>query len=229
VIGIGTIIWFFTQAPWLQVKHIQIEGQATEETNQVIEQLRRKNILWLSVTHPEEMIIQQQPAIKEIQILRGIPDTLRVKLIEREPAVIWQVDDHWYTLDPTGFVFREQQVGRKEDGSLDLPGTDLPVVVDTKKIPIALSQTIVRPQFITFIRSVMEQLPERAGVQFVRAEVDETTFVVTVVTDASWKILFDTTRTLESQLKTVAKVLELKRSEIHEYIDVRVRGWVYYK
>lgn len=226
---VGFVIWFFTAAPWLQVKHIAIEGQATEEVKAEINKLYGKNILWLSVTSPDRIIREKQPSIKQIQILRGIPDTLRVKLIEREPALIWQVGENWYTLDPTGFVFREQKLHKKEDGSLDYPGTDLPVVVDTATIPTKVGQIIVRPQFIAFVTELKNRLPKEYNVNFVRAEIGETSFNVTAVTDAGWSILFDTTRKLDPQLRTLARVLETKRAEVREYVDVRVRGWVYYK
>ncbi len=227
--GILFVIWFFTSAPWLKVRYINIDGQPTEQTKAEIQKLRGQNILWLSFTRPERVITHNQPVIKEIEILRGIPDTLRVKLIERQAAMIWQSNDHWYTLDPSGFVFREQQLNKKSDGSFDYPGTDLPVVVDTKNLPVSIGQSPARPTFINFIRSLKERLPKEFNLRMVRTEISETTFSITVITDAGWNILFDTTRTLDAQLHTLAKVLEAKRPDIHEYVDIRVRGWVYYK
>lgn len=223
------IIWFFTKAPALAVKTIRIDGNPTEETKAEIEKLRGQNILWLSVTKPEEVIVRHQPSVKELQILRGIPDTLRVKLIERKPTLIWQVGETWYTVDPSGFVFREHSFGKNAEGELNYPGTDLPVVVDTRNVPVKIGDTIVRPHFISMISSLKERLPKEFNLRLIRAEVGETTFNITAVTDAGWNILLDTTRTLDAQLKTLAKVLETKRADIHEYVDVRVRGWVYYK
>lgn len=226
---LGGIIWFFTDAPWLAVKNIKVEGEATEETKAEIAKLKGQNILWLSVTKPESAITRNQPSIRTIQILRGIPDTLRVKLIERQPALIWQVGETWYTLDSSGFVFRESQITKKDDGTLDYPGTDLPVIVDTKSLPVKIGSTVARTQFVTFVGKVKDHLAENGGLKYVRGEIEETTFSITVITDKGWKVLFDTTRPVDVQLRTLAKTLESKQSEIHEYIDVRVRGWVYYK
>lgn len=223
------ILWFFTRAPWLQVKSIRIDGNPTETTKAEIDKLTGQNILWLSVTRPETVIKENQPSLKEIQILRGIPDTLIVKLIERQPALIWQVGERWYTVDPDGFIFHEQQLTKKEDGTLEYPSTDLPIVVDTKNVPTKIGDSFIRPQFITFIRQVRDRLPEQYNIRVERGEVGETTFSVTLVTDAGWNILFDTTRSLDAQLKTLGRVLESKRPEVKEYIDVRVRGWAYYK
>lgn len=223
------ILWFFTLAPWLQVKDIRIEGDVAEASKAEIEKLRGQNILWLSVTKPEEVIKSREPNIEEIQILRGLPDTLRVRLIEREPAIAWQTGDSWFIADQSGFVFNEQSLTRKPDGQFDLPSTNLPVVLDTKGLQTSVGQIVVRPQFIDFVRGLYERLPKEVNVRFIRAEVPETTFNVTVVTDVGWNILFDTNRPIDVQLRTLIKVLESKRGEIHEYVDVRVRGWVYYK
>lgn len=223
------IVWFFTGAPWLKVKDIRIDGMATPETVAEIEKLRGQNILWLSITRPEKAITRQQPSLKEIQILRGIPDTLRVKLIERTPAAIWQVGEVWYTVDPSGFVFRAQPISRREDGSLEYPGTDLPVVVDTKGLPVSIGQTLARPNFIRLVSDLKKRLPSEFQLKLIRVEINETTFNITAVTDAGWNIYLDTTRGLDPQLRTLAKALEAKRPEVREYIDVRVRGWVYYK
>jgi hypothetical protein len=181
------------------------------------------------MTDPERTIVEHQPSVKQIEILRGIPDTLRVKLIEREPAMIWQVGESWYTVDPAGFIFKEEKLKRKEDGSLETPQTDLPVVVDTKNLPVKIGDSLIRPQFITFVKAAKERLPKEVKTEMVRAEIGESTFNVTVITQEKWTILFDTTRKLEPQMKNLTNVLETKRADIHEYIDLRVRGWVYYK
>lgn len=226
---IGFIIWFFTGSSYFKVKDIKIEGQATPEVKQAIEALRGRNILWLSVTHPDRVIRQKQPSLKQIQILRGIPDTLRVKLIEREPALIWQTGDSWYTVDATGFVFAKSPLNKKEDGSFDLPATDLPVLVDKSNLPVRMASYIIRPSFIVFVNDLRRRLPEEYNLKLVRLEISETIYSLSAVTDAGWSILFHTGRQLEPQLRTLSKVLESKRDEIKEYVDVRVRGWVYYK
>lgn len=229
VLALGVVAWSLTAAPWLRVKNIRIDGTPTEETKAEIDKLYGHNILWLSVTRPETAIVQKQPSIKQIQILRGIPDTLRVKLIERQPAVIWQSGDNLFTLDPSGFVFKQQTLNKKEDGSYDYPATDLPLIVDTKNLPVSVGQAIVRPQFITFVQQLRDRLPKDVNLHLVRAEIEETSFNVRAVTDAGWSVLFDTTRSIDAQLRTLSRTLESKRNDVHEYVDVRVRGWVYYK
>ena len=223
------MVWFFTSASWLQVKHIRLEGEATEPVAKEIEKLKGQNILWLSITRPETAIVKHQPSIKEIQILRGIPDTLRVKLIERDPALHWQVGDHLYTIDGTGFVYRREELKKREDGSYEYPAVGLPIVTDTQQVPVEIGRAAVRADFITFVHVLKDRLPKDYGLKFERAEINETTFNVNVVTDAGWKVRFDTTRKIEPQLRTLGNVLDAKRGEIKEYLDLRVRGWVYYK
>lgn len=227
--GAAAIVWFFTSAPWLQVKHIYVEGEATQDVTAEIEKLRGQNILWLSVTHPDQAIRKKQPSIKQIQILRGIPDTLRVKLIERDPAAVWQTGDKRYTMDANGFAFRVEELQRAENGDLIVKETDLPVIVDNKNLPVALGQNVASGQYIAFIREVKNRLPQEYNLRFVRVEIDETMYNVRIVTDAGWSIHMDTTRQLDPQMRTLSRMLETKRDLIKEYVDVRVRGWVYIK
>lgn len=227
------LFWFFTRASWLKVKSISIEGEATADVKQEIEKLRGQNILWLSVTHPDEVIRRQQPGIKQIQILRGIPDTLKIKLIERDPAVLWQSGDSLYTLDPYGFVFKSLVLSRNEAGELIFPGEpiyrELPLIVDMQNLPVKIGQTLVRPAHIIFIQELKNRLPKEFNLKFERVQINETIYNISVVTDAGWSIHFDTTRQLDPQLRTLTKVLESKRQDVKEYVDVRVRGWVYIK
>lgn len=223
------LVWFFTAAPWLKVKDIRIDGEVTDESKAEIDKMRGQNILWLSVTKPERVITANQPSIKEIEILRGIPDTLRVRLIEREPAIIWELNGRWLTVDPSGFAFRQQDLNRLTDGGFDYPGTDLPVVVDRAGVQTGVGKYVVRPQFISFTRQLADRLPKEFQLRMIRGEIAETSFAMTVVTDAGWNILFDTTRSLDAQLRTLTQVLESRRGDIKEYIDLRVRGWVYFK
>ncbi len=229
VVCLAALGWLLFASPWLQVKYVRIEGDPNEATKAEIQKLRGQNILWLSVTNPEAAILKAQPVIKQIQLLRGIPDTLIVKLIARQSAMIWQVNDHWYTVDSTGFVFIDQTLTKKDDGSYNDPTTNLPIVVDTKNLPVKVGQVIIRPQFIRFVAALKDRLPKEAKVHLIRAEVGETTFNVTAVTDSGYNILFDTTRTVDNQMKTLDQVLDSKRNDIHQYVDVRVRGWVYYQ
>ncbi len=223
------LVWFFTGAPWLRVKYIRIDGQPTVETKAVIDKLKGQNILWLALMRPDKEITNNQPNIKNIQILRGIPDTLIVKLVERQPTLIWQSADHWYTLDPTGFVFNDLILRKKEDGSYEFPATDLPVVVDSRNLAVKIGDIVVTPPFINFVLAVRRRLADEVNLRYVRAEVGDTTFNLSVLTDAGWSVLFDRTRSLDAEFGTLKRVLEQKRNEIHQYVDIRVRGWVYYK
>ena len=60
-------------------------------------------------------------------------------------------------------------------------------------------------------------------------EVVETTFDVNLHTEAGFYVKFNTMRASAKQLDNLKKVLVKKREEVHEYVDLRIDGWAYYK
>jgi len=50
-----------------------------------------------------------------------------------------------------------------------------------------------------------------------------------VVQTESIKAIFDTQGDLDYQLGNMAKVYQMKKDEIKEYMDLRIEGRVYYK
>ena len=67
--------------------------------------------------------LRDLPTVADASIEVVLPDTLRVRLVERQPIVIWQVGDARFLVDADRFVL----------GTAD-PTSDLPVIVD-RRIP----------------------------------------------------------------------------------------------
>ena len=62
------------------------------------------------------------PAVADASIEVALPDTIRVRLVERRPIVVWQVDGRRFLVDADRVVFAEA------DGP-----SDLPVIVDKRE------------------------------------------------------------------------------------------------
>jgi len=63
------------------------------------------------------------PAVADASIEVVLPDTLRVRLVERQPIVVWQVGDSRFLVDADRFIFAMADAT-----------TDLPVIVD-RRVP----------------------------------------------------------------------------------------------
>lgn len=217
LIVLAGLAWLLFFSPYFEVKEVSIEGEVSTAAQAIINQLKGRNIFLIGGKKAEQDLQQKQPWIKSIKIIRGIPDTVRVRLIERDAAFGWKTQEKTYLVDKDGVIFKE------------VVETKLSVVADNRNVPIELGKNIVTIDFIDFIESLRKALPLQTDLKVAGLQVDETTFHIAVATDRGFRIIFDTLRPLQQQLDDFNLVYNEKKDEIKEYADLRVDGYVYYK
>lgn len=201
-----------------------IDGLVTAEIQTNLEKLKNKNLLLLRVNKMENNLKNLQSNIRDLEILKGFPDTLKIKIVLRESRLIWQSGGINYLVDKDGVVYNGTE------GSLvNSEGKSFPLVIDSKNVPIKISTQIVTPAFVSFVNELTQNFEGKIGVKITNFEVNETTLQVDAKTEPGWKAIFDTTRGLASQLDDLAKIYNVNKDNIHEYVDLRVAGWGYYK
>lgn len=209
--------WLLFFSPYFRVKDILIEGEVSTDTKQAIENFRGRNIFAIGGRRAERDLQTKQPWIKSIKIIRGIPDTVRVRVIERDAVIAWLSQDKLYHIDKEGVV--SKQVGE----------TKLMVVSDSRNLPAALGQKVASADFIVFVEDLRKIMAPTIGIKPTGVEISDTTFSLTVATDRDFKIKLTTMRPLQRQLDDFAAFYKDKSSDITEYADMRVEGAVYYK
>lgn len=215
IIGLIYLIYFSSV---FKIKSIQIVGEPKKESEQYLENYKNKNIFSLKTNQIKEKLATDNPEYLNVKILKGIPSTLRVIFETRIAKIIWVSSTNSYLVDANGIVFK------KDDTE-----TNLVKVLDKKRIVVEIPSQITTQNFISFVISAQDQVSNYNDFKVDHFEIDETTFQVDAITDKKIKIIFDTTRTLSDQIDAFKKAFEEKKSEITEYIDVRVEGVVYYK
>jgi hypothetical protein len=70
------------------------------------------------------------PAVTGAEVTVTLPDVIRVRLVEREPVVVWNVAGHRFLVDRTGMLFAPATAGG--------PGDGLPVVSDRRSATATL-------------------------------------------------------------------------------------------
>jgi hypothetical protein len=61
--------------------------------------------LILMRTDRYEQRLAQLPAVLEAHVTAALPDTIRVRLVERSPVIIWNVNGHRFLVDRTGRLY----------------------------------------------------------------------------------------------------------------------------
>lgn len=212
----GGLVYLFFYSPVFKIKKILVEGVPIE--NQIFDQLKDKNILLVSSESIKTELNQKYPELNIIDVSRGLPDTLKIKLKERSAEILWQSQGRNYLVDSSGVVYKE--------GIIE---NNLPKVQDNKDLAITLDKQVVTENFIKFITSLNSNFNQSTSILIDHYEINETIFQVDAVTNLGWKVLFDTTRSSQYQLNDLARFLKDHQSEVKEYVDVRIEGKVYYK
>lgn len=213
----GSIIYLLLFSKVFQVKNIEIVGSPSDAVKEKLESLKGKNIFSFNASQLEEEIISHNQNYFSVKVYRGLPDTVRVKFQDREPRIIWQTQSNKYFVDKEAVLFQETK-----------DSNGLPIVEDTNDLAIEIPTQIATAGFVEFIRLANSSLAEM-NIMVLSFEIKETTFQVNAVTDKNFEIIFDTLRPLSEQIDAFRAVYEKNGSEIKEYIDLRVKGWVYYK
>lgn len=222
IILVSFLYWLFFYSPLFKVKNIILSQDIPQSLFFVLDEIKGENIFRLDVTQEREKLINVNPEIKEIKFVRGIPDTLKLQFEFRKKSVVWKSGDKFYLVDNEGIIFEEKDSTPEDEKGVIL-------INDLRSVPINLHTKILTNDFLDFIEELYLKLPEQIKITPTSLEIDETTFQVSVLTDQNFKIKMDTTRKLQPQVDALKLVLEQHRQEVSEYIDVRVKGWAYFK
>jgi cell division septal protein FtsQ len=221
---VGAIItggYFLFFSDTFKVKEIIVEGNSFLPTEKIVESIPAgQNVFLFKTRLYEKSLLLEHPEIKTVDIIRGIPNALKVVVAERDGQVVWQTGLEKYYLSSEGEV---SHLITGEEGS------NLPLIIDKKNIPVVSGQAVVSPNFVAFILNLTKTMKDETNISPLRYEVEETTFDVNAITDAGFYVKFNSLRSSKKQLESLKTVLISKRDQVHEYVDLRVDGWAYYK
>lgn len=227
VIGIVYFIFF---SPYFLITKIEIRGPilvSQEEINSLVQAEidQEPNIWFFSGDQLEEKVKKTFPLIEAATAQKGIPDTIRLLVREREPQLIWQTKKEEYLVDNQGYIFsrkKEYQEKAQEEKSY------LPRIRDLNDLPISLNQKVAAKDWVDFIKQLDRLLIEEANLKVRSFTIKGTTFDLAAVTDRG-QILFDTSRPAKEQVAYLKTAFENIKRKQFQYLDLRVKGWVYYQ
>ncbi len=220
IVALMALIWLVVGSGYFAIKTIKASGEVTLNLEAGLGQLKGQSIIFFKERKLFSQLQSIDPALSEIHVARGFPDQLQVQIVRRHPALVWQSGTTQWAIDEQGVAFPIN------DPSV-IAGR--PVVVDRRNQPVEASKKILAPEFVRFVSHTFEQAPSILGGKVQRAEVDETTFYIHLVTEWNWSVLLDTTRPVEGQLASLELLLKDHRQDIHEYVDLRIVGRAYVK
>lgn len=218
-LGLLGYVLFFSS--WFKVKEVMVEGNSLLSKGMVVESIPTgQNIFLFDIGKTRSDLIKKFPEIKSVEIYRGIPNAIKVVILERDGKITWQSGENIYLVSDQGEVVRK--IAGEE-------GAGLVKVIDKTNLPVVPGTQLVSPNFIAFVTNISSSFYDMVNIKPLDFEVGETTFDVNLKTDAGIYVKFNTLRSSKKQLENLKTVLVSKRQDIKEYVDIRVDGWAYYK
>jgi len=200
------------------IKKIEISGIKSMEISDYMKQrLIGRNILLLRTGKLLYDSQKKFPSLTEVELVRGLPETVKLIAKERNQVMIICNLENCFQVDNYGYAY--QKIVKSKDKV---------VLNDEKNIKINEGKKVVSESFIAFFLDALDEM-NRLGLQIKSAEMEETTFKITFVTKDGFKIITDSSYSLKNQISALTQVIEKNKSDIHDYIDVRVEGVAYIK
>ncbi|MFA5158372.1 MAG: FtsQ-type POTRA domain-containing protein [Patescibacteria group bacterium] len=213
--------WLLFCSRYFSVNEVIVEGNNLVSKEDIAGAAGQgDNIFRYNVDQTKNKIISQFPIVEDVEIYRGIPNALKIVVLERKPVLIWQAAENYYLMDELGFI-------DKQITAVDY--TEFLHVSDHKNMKVIVGGRVVSPEFVSFIKEVSGKFFDKTNSKVTGYYVEETTLDLYVLTDSGFYVKFDTTRNVDKQLEDLKNIIVAFRPNIHEYIDVRINGWVYYK
>lgn len=212
------VIYFVFISGLFKIENISVENVRSAEIEDYVNMtLRGKNILLMSPGKYLRELAEKFPVLEEARIVRGLPSTVRVIVDEREQKFVWCNENDCYEVDNSGYIFEKTS---------DTKGAV--ILRDLGNVKVNQLEQVASKKFIKFFITALDEIKE-AGVVVSEAQIEQTTFKVDFVTKDGWKIIMDTGGSLENQIYSLKQVMETNRSDIKEYVDVRVEGVAFVK
>lgn len=212
------IIYLLLDSKVFTIKNIIFVEPLKPEITSIFDKLKGKNIFLFSETAIQKEISEKYPDIADLEIQRGLPDTIRIQFRGRSAKLVWQTQEKKYLVSETGEIYKEAD----DSGGL-------PIVKDNNDLPIEMGQMVVSENFEQFIAELNQTFAGQIGFMIIDYEINETIFQVEAITDQGWKIIFDTTGSVSDQLSDLKKFLATNKNDVQKYVDLRVPGKVYYQ
>ncbi len=107
-LGCGAALAYLLSAGSWQVRQIDLDGAALTSPEAITAALGvgGHNIFTVEPQGAAERLLAL-PTVREAEVWGELPARLMVRIVERQPALVWQRGDGRFVLDPSGFVLAE--------------------------------------------------------------------------------------------------------------------------
>jgi len=233
IVFLGAAYLLFA-AGFFLVDKIEVTGNSqvsVEQVEQAIDKLGRGRLFLMRKNHfflltrkrAEQMLTAEIPTVKSVvSYKRTWPNAVSIEIQERSPGFVLRSRGGSYLVDDEGVVVRDVS---QPDG--------LPLVINQVDEQLAVAETLNNTRMVAFVLSAHKQWPIRISTPVAEIRMPgKASTQLQYLTQEGWGVFFDITRSAESQLASLATILNRQipaRERVNlAYIDLRFSKWAYY-
>ena len=225
IIFFGTVsaiiyVVFFTSV--FTINRIKIYGLEQIDKKSFTQEVKtksiRKNLLLLDTIKLRKTILGNYTQIKEVYINKDLPSVLVLNVKERHLVFVWKVYDQYYSVDEDGIVY--EKLSEETNPILEIPGSNLQRPKFGKKY-FSYNET-------SFIQKINKSFSNETKLDIQKIILNRSAFEIQIQTK-KFRIIFNDIRSYQAQINSLKDSLPQIQNKIHEYIDVRVPGKIFYK
>jgi hypothetical protein len=239
-LGICVYLLFFST--FLDISKMVIEGNqeiSNAQISKVVEKslegnylkyLPKNNFFLVSEKNIGSAVKSNFNHLEVSTIEKKFPDTIFVKVVERKAELVWCSSGVCYFADRSGLAY-----GGANGTEEDLRAGNFLVVVDDSAIPVDIGKTRISPDFIGYIEAVNAMMRDDLKVEPVASYHTPgiASQEVNVMTSEGWILKISSEYSIEEAKKIIQTLFEKDLDEETrknlDYLDLRVKGKVYYK
>jgi len=228
------VVYDAASSDLFQVRSVRVQGNLLLSRTEVEDVLaaRGANIFWIDRSAAAARL-RQLPLVQSAEVQPILPDSVQVRIVERQPSAFWVSGDQTYLVDADGVVLtavdaETAQVRACAGQPCDPQQAPLPVVTQEQPQPLAPGDQVEASALSTSAR--LANLLPQVGVQPAGFQWSPDAGLE-VPTQDGWRARFDDNGDLDQQVSTLQTVRAYlaRTGTSAKLIDVRFGDRPYYQ
>lgn len=192
----------------------------------------KRNLFFISQRAISDKLKNDFNRLEVSAVERKFPKAILIKVKERQPELAWCSGGVCYLVDKDGFVYSGANATDEE-----LSKDRFLVVIDDNARPIEIRKSVIDPKFIQYLKQIDAILVDDLRLQiegnYHTPAVSSREILAKIKGGEGWTLKLSSAVSLEDTKKILETIFEKelqgdKRNNL-DYLDLRVKGKVYYK
>lgn len=240
--GVCAYMLFFS--PFLEVEVVAVEGNQDISAEEISQKARealqgryfkyfsRGNFFLASRAAISAKLKSDFNRLEIWAIEKKFPRAILIRVKERQPEMVWCSSGVCYLVDKEGFVFSGANAADEE-----LNKDRFLVAIDDNARPVEIGKTIISSRFIQYLKQMdgvlVDDLKMQVDGNYHTPALSSQEVIARIEENDGWLLKLSQTISPEETKKIIQTIFEKeldkeKRKNL-EYLDLRVKGKVYYK